>query len=251
MSRIARNNYNASFFHIMVQGLNKEYIFNKEIYIKVYENLLRSKSEKYQVNIIAYCIMNNHAHILLQIDKIEEMSKFMHAIDTEYAKFYNEQEERVGYVYRERFKSEPIEDIRYFAKCINYIHLNPVKAKMVAKCEEYKYSSYNNYIYKNGFINLEIVRNTLGDNYIEVLRKYSKNVNIFLDDEECNNIDDKICDFLEKKKIELYKILEDKNNLKEILIHLQEKQKMTYSILMKKFNIGKTKLAELLKKQGL
>lgn len=249
MSRIARNNYNASFFHIMVQGLNKEYIFNKEIYIKVYENLLRRKSEKYQVNIIAYCIMNNHAHILIQVDEIEEMSKFMHSVDTEYAKFYNEQEERVGYVYRERFKSEPIEDIRYFAKCINYIHLNPVKAKMVRSCEEYEYSSYNNYIYKNGFINLEIVRNVLGDNYIELLKQYNKNVNIFLDDEECNNIDDKICDFLEEKELKLYEILENKKKFQEILIYLQEKQKIKYAVMMEKFDIGKTKLAKLLKNQ--
>lgn len=249
MSRIARNNYNASFFHIMVQGLNKEYIFNKEIYIKVYENLLRRKSEKYQVNIIAYCIMNNHAHILIQVDEIEEMSKFMHSVDTEYAKFYNEQEERVGYVYRERFRSEPIEDIRYFAKCINYIHLNPVKAKIVKSCEEYKYSSYNNYIYKNGFVNLEIVRNVLGDDYIEVLKQYNKNVNIFLDDEESNNIDDKICDFLEEKELKLYEILENKKKLQEILIYLQEKQKIKYAVMMEKFDIGKTKLAKLLKNQ--
>lgn len=249
MSRIARNNYNASFFHIMVQGLNKEYIFNKEIYIKVYENLLRRKSEKYQVNIIAYCIMNNHAHILIQVDEIEEMSKFMHSVDTEYAKFYNEQEERVGYVYRERYRSEPIEDIRYFAKCINYIHLNPVKAKIVKSCEEYEYSSYNNYIYKNGFINLEIVRNVLGDNYIELLKQYNKNVNIFLDDEECNNIDDKICDFLEEKELKLYEILENKKKFQEILIYLQEKQKIKYAVMMEKFDIGKTKLAKLLKNQ--
>lgn len=247
MSRIARNNYNASFFHIMVQGLNKEYIFNKEIYIKIYENLLKRKSEKYQVNIIAYCIMSNHAHILLQVNEIEEMSKFMHSVDTEYAKFYNEQEKRVGYVYRERFKSEPIEDVRYFAKCINYIHLNPVKAKMVKFCGEYKYSSYNSYIYKNGFVNLEIVKNVLGDDYIEVLKQYNKNVNIFLDNEECDNIDDKICDFLEEKDLNLYEILESKKKLQEILIYLKEKQKIRYTMMMEKFNIGKTKLANLLK----
>ena len=169
MSRIARNKYNASFFHVMVQGLNKEYIFKKEIYIKIYENLLKRKSERYEVNIIAYCIMNNHAHILINVSKIEKMSEFMHNVNTEYAKFYNIQEKRVGYVYRDRFKSEPIENVRYFAKCINYIHMNPVKAKMVKLCENYKYSSYNNYINNNGFVNLEIVKNILGDNYIEIL----------------------------------------------------------------------------------
>lgn len=248
MSRIARKKYNASFFHIMVQGLNKEYILNKEIYMKVYKNLLRKKSEKYEINIIAYCIMSNHVHILIQVDKIEEMSKFMHSVDTEYAKFYNEQEKRVGYVYRERFRSEPIEDIRYFAKCINYIHMNPVKAKIVKTCDKYKYSSYNNYIYKNGFINLQIVKNMLGDDYIEVLKQYNKNTNIFLDEDEYNNIDDKICNFLEEKEWKLYEILENRSKLQDILIYLQEKQKIKYIIMMEKFNIGRTKLAELLKK---
>lgn len=247
MSRIARNKYNASFFHVMVQGLNKEYIFKKEIYIKIYENLLKRKSERYEVNIIAYCIMNNHAHILINVSKIEKMSEFMHNVNTEYAKFYNIKEKRVGYVYRDRFKSEPIENVRYFAKCINYIHMNPVKAKMVKLCENYKYSSYNNYINNNGFVNLEIVKNILGDNYIEILEKYNKNVNIFLENEKCNDIDDRICDFLDERNMKLYEIIENKEKMREILIYLKEKQKVRYETMMKKFNIGKTKLSNLLK----
>ena len=55
--------------------------------------------------------------------------------------------DRVGYVYRDRFVSEPITSYRYLIQCIKYIHFNPVKAKIVERCEEYKISSYK--LFKN------------------------------------------------------------------------------------------------------
>lgn len=93
---IARKEYNASFFHIMVQGVNKEYIFDNRIYLSVYENIIKRKLRKYNVNIIAYCIMSNHAHILINIDKIKEMSKYMHDVNTELCKKFNTRRERLS-----------------------------------------------------------------------------------------------------------------------------------------------------------
>ena len=147
MSRIARNKYKASFFHVIVQGINKEYIFEEERYIKQYLKLLKKYEKQFDLCIIAYCIMNNHAHILLSINKIEDRSKFMQKVNSMYANYYNYfNNNRVGYVYRGRFISEPILDKRYFIKCINYIHQNPVKALMVENAEDYIYSSYNEYL---------------------------------------------------------------------------------------------------------
>ena len=74
MPRISRKNLETSFFHVMVQGIKKEYIFNQKIAIKKYIELLQTEKEKFNLQILAYCVMNNHAHLLIYTEKIEEMS---------------------------------------------------------------------------------------------------------------------------------------------------------------------------------
>ena len=77
MPRIARKDSKSSFYHVMVQGINKEYIFDTDFNIKKYIELIVSKIYRSNIEILAYCIMNNHAHFLIYCEKIEELSKFM------------------------------------------------------------------------------------------------------------------------------------------------------------------------------
>lgn len=145
MPRYSRNALNGNFFHVIVQGLNKEYIFDKNIFKEKYKELLIINSEKSNIQIIAYCIMNNHTHILVFTEKIENMSKCMQKINTNYARFYNKENERVGFVFRDRYYTQPIKNEMHLLKCIVYIHKNPVKAGLVINEKEYNYSSYNEY----------------------------------------------------------------------------------------------------------
>ena len=104
MPRMARKNYDTCYFHIIVQGINKEFIFKKQEYIKTYLELLKKYGEEHNVEIIAYCIMSNHAHILIKIKSIEDMTQYMKKTNTKYALYYNKKEQRVGYVFRDRYK---------------------------------------------------------------------------------------------------------------------------------------------------
>lgn len=245
--RISRKNYETSFFHVMVQGHNKEFIFdkktNKDKYIK-----LMKENEK-ELDILAYCVMGNHVHMLLCVPTISSMSKFMHKINSEYAMYYNYiNGKRIGAVYRDRYKSEAIYNARYFYKCINYIHLNPVKANIVSKCENYEYSSYNEYINKIGCANKEILKEMFEtQNYMEELKKYNKNTNLFLDIEESNQIDDAICDYLEIKNKNLVQILEDKLELENLIKYIKSTVKITYNDIQNKFEITRNKIAKILK----
>ena len=146
MPRTSRNSLNTCYFHIIVQGINKEYIFDDELYMKKYQNLIFLNLKKFELQLMAYCIMSNHAHMLIYVEQINQLSKFMQSINTSFSKYYNEQKNRVGIVFRNRYKSEPIYNDKYLCNCIAYIHNNPVKAKIVTSPGEYKYSSYNNYI---------------------------------------------------------------------------------------------------------
>ena len=144
MSRTARQYKYASFFHVIVQGIDKEGIFKRERYINEYLKLIRKYSEELNIKIIAYCIMANHAHLLVKTNKTEDISKMMLKVNSIYAKYYNYMENgRVGYVFRDRFVSEPIDSRVYLINCIKYIHMNPVKAGMVKECGDYKFSTFN------------------------------------------------------------------------------------------------------------
>ena len=66
ISRQVRETLESSFFHVMVQGIRKEYIFSKEQYIRMYLKLLNEKRKELKIKVIAYCIMNNHAHLLIE-----------------------------------------------------------------------------------------------------------------------------------------------------------------------------------------
>ena len=70
----------------------------------------------------------------------------MHKVNTLYAIYFNKKYNRVGYVFRDRYKSQAIYSEKQLYTCINYIHYNPVKAGICKIASEYEYSSYNEYI---------------------------------------------------------------------------------------------------------
>ncbi len=173
MPRDARNNIHSNFFHVMIQGINKEYIFEKEIEIKTYLKYLKQKLEHKNLLIISYCIMNNHAHFLVYTKDIMEISKLMSQVNTRYAMFYNKRHDRCGFVFKNRYKSEEILTYSHLISCINYIHNNPVKAKMCKEKGDYKYSSYNEYKDKTFLLNINLVR--------QILERYNIMISTILD----------------------------------------------------------------------
>ena len=150
MPRIARKDLNTPFLHVMVQGVNKEYIFYDNEHIEEYLKIIEKNKKDYDFTIIAYCIMNNHAHFLVYVEDIAAYGKFMQKINLNYAQKYNKEKNRCGVLFRNRYQIEPIIEQKYLINCIKYIHDNPVKAGMVRKCEEYKYSSCKNYMNNAG-----------------------------------------------------------------------------------------------------
>ena len=191
MSRHARREFESNFFHIIVQGIDKKYIFSSEAYMKKYYSLIYEKSLKNDITILAYCIMHNHAHILIYTEKISDMSSFMRDVNTEYGTYYNKMEKRVGYVFRDRYVSEPITNIHYLYNCISYIHFNPVDANIVKHPYEYFYSSYNDYVFKKGVITDKSLKYVFGssDDYLEMFRFIHLSKESFIDYEDKKYID--------------------------------------------------------------
>ena len=111
MPRLPRNYFQTSFYHVISQGIEKNFIFNDNNEINKYISFMKKLNVEYFVKIIAYCIMNNHAHLLLEVNNVTNLSAYMHRLNTKYAQYYNKKHNRVGFVFRNRFKSEGIMDI--------------------------------------------------------------------------------------------------------------------------------------------
>lgn len=246
MPRIPRNYMNASFFHIMVQGIKKEYIFNDKENIEKYLKLLKEKNEG--LIILAFCIMNNHAHILIKTEDINYLENWMRRVNTSYAKYYNKKNERVGYVFRNRYKSQQIFDIKYLYNCIQYIHNNPVKAGICSKQEEYEYSSLN-HIYKGKIENIvKILNNIVEFGYLQNKDISDEPLMLFLEEDQTK---EEVCDiiinnFKRKYDIEENLLRKNKYILNKLVKTLKVDFKVSYRTIEKKIGISRKTLRKVL-----
>ena len=156
MARKSRMCYESSFYHVMVQGINRENIYANGYMKEAFLNILNKKSKELDVEIIAFCIMDNHVHLLLYTEKIQNLTKLMASINTKYAKLFNKANNRVGYVYRDRYRCENIYTENHLINCIKYIHNNPIEAHICISPKDYKYSSYCSYLNKKNINELVV-----------------------------------------------------------------------------------------------
>ncbi len=243
MSRIPKKYMNTSFFHIMIQGINKEYIFKEEKDIKKYIKIIKETKEGIELQIVAYCIMNNHVHLLIYTNDKQSLIKFMHRTNLMYAKYYNNTHKRVGYVFRDRYKTQPILYERHLYNCIDYIHKNPVKAHICSKCSEYKYSSYNHNLFEEKTQINQNIRKYINSKKFE---NENDETFILLENEEkqeiCENI---IYEFLSKNNIKLEEIQENKELLIGLINNLRNEYKISYRMIQKNIGIGRETLRKL------
>ena len=125
----------------MERGVRRQAIFQDDFDNMVFMEILRKELTINECKLHAYCLMSNHFHLLLETGDIE-IGKFMKALACKYAMQYNHRHSYKGHVFESRYVSCLIETDDYFLQTSRYIHLNPVKAKMVAHPEDYNWSSY-------------------------------------------------------------------------------------------------------------
>ena len=147
MPRRAREKSNSGMYHVVMRGINKQTIFEDGEDYEKFLSLLFYYRERCGYAIHAWCLMNNHAHLLIEIGE-DPISIVFKKICSNYAYYYNTKYQRVGHLFQDRFKSEAVEDDAYYLSVLRYIHMNPVKAGLCKKPEQYEHSSYREYIRK-------------------------------------------------------------------------------------------------------
>ncbi|WP_313346362.1 transposase [Sedimentibacter sp.] len=145
MPRVARKRSESGIYHIMMRGINRQVIFkDREDYLRFIETLLKYKNIcEYQL--FAYCLMDNHLHLLLKEGK-EPLETIMRRICGSFVLWYNKKYGRIGYLFQDRFKSEPVEDDTYFLTVLRYIFQNPIKAGIAKNIKDYNWTNYDDYL---------------------------------------------------------------------------------------------------------
>ena len=134
------------FYHVYNRAISDGLVFYKaENYVHCL-NLTKRYMQRYGVNILAYCLIPNHFHFLLQQEKEIPVSKFISVLFNAYVQAVNRQLDRKGTLFQGRSKYKLIDKDEYLVHLCRYIHLNPVKAKLTKRPEDWQYSNYLEWI---------------------------------------------------------------------------------------------------------
>ena len=166
MPRPLRIYSNSKVYHIILKGIDNQDIFYNDSDRIFFLKQLSITKKEFNYQMYAYCLMDNHIHMVIKVED-EFLSKAMQSLAVRYAHYFNRKYDRVGPFFQERFKSKRIEDQRYFLEVCRYIHRNPENAG-IAKTEEYKWSSYKEYLGKENLIDKNVL-----------LHYYNNNINEF------------------------------------------------------------------------
>jgi REP element-mobilizing transposase RayT len=177
MPRLARVKTNSSIYHIMIRSISEIQLFKEKDDKLKYFSLIKKYQLKYSFKIYAYCLLDNHGHILLDCNGAD-VSRIMHSINLCYAQYFNRKYKRHGHVFQDRFKSKIIDSDKYLSMVSSYIHANP-KDVVETKDEvlKYEFSSLREYIKKSN--TYEILSKDFLGNILNLLSE--KGMNAYLE----------------------------------------------------------------------
>lgn len=159
MPRQARRMSSTGYMHIIIRGIGRQLLFEEDSDYQYYLTMLEKYSMETGVRICAYCLMENHVHLLVHGEK-EQIVLFMKKSNVNYAGWFNWKYERTGHLFQDRFKSEPVEDEKYLFTVFRYILRNPEKAG-ICPASEYRWSSYHLFENPPQFMELDLFRKQL------------------------------------------------------------------------------------------
>lgn len=132
--------------HVIQRGVNRCAVFHDDQDRLHYRKLLRIAAVEFGVSVHAYVFMGNHVHLLLATSHLGAISRVMRRVGQAYAQSFNLRHGRSGALWQGRFKSSLVETDRYLLNVIRYIELNPVRAAIVSRPENHRWSSVHRHL---------------------------------------------------------------------------------------------------------
>ncbi len=149
-------------YHIILRSVNQHIIFEEDSDYQKFLFSLSDCKKKYDIDVYAYCLMDNHIHLLLRLPN-DMLSSFFQSLGSKFVRWYNSKYSRSGHLFQDRFYSTAIDCEKAFLTALIYIHNNPVKANMCRYPSEYLWSSFSAfYGKKNPLVNVSFAYNIAG-----------------------------------------------------------------------------------------
>lgn len=167
MGRPLRIEYPGALYHITSRGNERKKIYLDEEDRLKFLSILEDYHERYGILIHSYVLMDNHYHLILETPK-GNLVQVMQGINGGYTGYFNRKYERSGHLFQGRYKGILVDKDNYLVELSRYVHLNPVRASMVRRPEEYKWSSYPSYIDRR--------KEVTWVEYVWVLSKFGSNI---------------------------------------------------------------------------
>lgn len=189
MPRPPRIWFPGAIYHIIQRGNEQRDIFREDADYSWFLKTVEEAKKALRFKIYLYVLMGNHYHITLEASQ-DHISKIMHYINSVYAIRFNTKYHRQGHLFQGRFKGLLVDKDNYLLELSRYIHLNPVKAGFVKRPEDYKWSSYRAYAYResNSLVDVELIseqfRSTLNEEDKEYRDFVSEGLSNFKEDQD-------------------------------------------------------------------
>lgn len=197
MARKPRIEYEGALYHVLTRGNQKQKIFKDQKDFIKYLKILSDYKNQYDFYLYAFILMNNHTHLLIETKKTP-LSKIMQGINQRYTVFFNKKYSTVGHLFQGRYKTILCERDSYLLSLIKYIHLNPVRAKILQGPKSYKWSSHHSYIGKDSnkdIVDTDLVLRMFSNDKTKARKLYRSFINESLSikkDDIYNTIDQRI-----------------------------------------------------------
>lgn len=141
MARPLRLEFPGAIYHLTSRGDRREPIYEDDNDRLQWLDVLSRACERYNWRVYAYCLMDNHYHVLLETAD-GNLSKGMRHLNGVYTQYFNRQHNRVGHVFQGRYKAILVEKESYLLELSRYVVLNPIRARMIKDMNQWKWSSY-------------------------------------------------------------------------------------------------------------
>jgi putative transposase len=182
MARAWRIEYEGALYHVLSRGNQRQDIVITDEDRKLYLSTLGEMAERFEIDIFAYVLMDNHYHLLFRTNRAN-LCRSMQWFGATYTKRFNLRHNRSGHLFQGRYKNMLVQNDAYLLQLSYYIHRNPLRAAMVRRVADYKWSSYRAYAYgqshqnwlkTNAILSQFVNVKDKHQAYRETMRKYSK-----------------------------------------------------------------------------
>ena len=191
MARPLRITYPGAFYHVTSRGNERKAVFKSNRDREKFLEYFESATLRYDAIIHAYCLMDNHYHLLLETPS-GNLPQIMRHINGAYTTYFNVKRARSGHLFQGRYKAILVDKDEYAQELSRYIHLNPVRTKMVEAPEEYIWSSYNYYIGKEKpveWLYTDFILGYFGKTVSSAQKKYQGFVSLLVNEKYKNPLD--------------------------------------------------------------